>query len=189
MAGSLGARYLISVIVTQMGGQMYMQATCMDTKTAKSVERADKQTNSQGAADSAESLARKFVQQLGPLFAVKPESGKTYPVGTAFPAIHQRSFRGNAHFKSTWTEALAWVQSSGKFEDPRAGEGDSHLHCGPQDFGSCGGCKDCSCAGNCYIKLNSPGRYRLVNVTESIDSPDLQVQSICEVTIEGSCKK
>lgn len=188
MAGSLGARYLISVSAIQSGGQIYMQALCMDTKTARTVERASKQTNSQDAVDNADSLARDFAKALSPLFAAKLESGKTYPVGTVFPAVYQVSYRQHAKYKSTYTKALAWRQSSGAFESQGSG-GSGELQCHPEDWGNCGGCSDCACAGNCTIKLNSPGRYRLVNYTVSIDTAERKVDFVAEVTIEGGCKK
>jgi len=189
MAGALGARYLISVTVTQMGGQLIMQAVVLDTATAKAIERFDRQSTSQNAVSDADSLARQVGDALGPLFAVKPQSGRTYPAGTVFPAVHRRTFSKHAHVRSTWTEALRWDEDRKAFHDPKAGEGDPALRCGPEDWGSCGGCADCSCSGSCTVQLKSPGRYRLVNVTEGLDGGGLQVEVVGEVTIAGTCKK
>jgi hypothetical protein len=86
VAGSLGAKYLIAATVTQTGGQLYLQASCMDTAKAENTAKADTQTTVNDAADNAESLAKDFVAQLGSVFAVNPEDGKTYRGGTVVTA-------------------------------------------------------------------------------------------------------
>ena len=70
LAGSLGARYLLIVSVTEVGGQTYLSTSAVDTKTNKPVEMKDAHAASvDDALDAAETLAKTFVNGLGSLFA------------------------------------------------------------------------------------------------------------------------
>lgn len=181
IAGSLGARYLISVTATQVGGQIYLQASCMDTRTVKTLERADKQTTSQNAVGRADALARDFAKALGRLFAVKPESGKTYPIGTVFSAVQTNSYSQHGLVQLTRPEFHFLTYGDGVVT--------GNAYDSPSGWGDCGGCADCTCSGASIARFNDPGRYRLMKVTKGIGGAIKGRESIAEFTIEGSCKK
>jgi hypothetical protein len=184
VAGSVGARYLISVTATQVGGQIHLQASCMNTRSVQTLARAGQQATAQNAIDKADSLARDFAKALGHLFAVKPESGQTYPIGTVLSGVVTNSYKQHVLVQRTGPEVRG--------VDPRTGRNSGFIpgyFAAPDDWGSCGGCRDCSCSGTLITRLTIPGRYRVMQVTKGVGGALQGQELIAEFTIEGSCKK
>jgi hypothetical protein len=181
LASALGAKYLISLSVTQTGGQMLLQASCLNGTTAKAIDREARPTNAADLTRDAQSLAEDFVARLGPLFSVTPESGKTYPVGTSFATTCSVSYRDHTRYQGTVTEANRWDESARAFYHGQDGD----LQCSRRECM----CATCTCSDPATIRLETPGRYRLVNKTDSLAYSDYHYRVIAEVTIAGSCKK
>lgn len=65
IAGSVGAQYLITIIVIEMGSQIAINAKCLDTKKAGSlVNIAEQSSNDEGAFDVIKRMAAKFIDEL-----------------------------------------------------------------------------------------------------------------------------
>lgn len=183
VAGSVGARYLISVTATQVGGQIHLQASCMNTKSVQTLARAGQQATAQNAIDKADSLARDFAKALGHLFAVKPESGQTYPIGTVLSGVVTNSYKQHVLVQNTRPEVWSLDPRTGRWGDTSAG------YSIPDGWGNCGGCRDCTCSGTQIYRVFTPGRYRLMKVTRGVAGRIQGQELIAEFTIEGSCKK
>ena len=158
IAGAFGAKCVISVSAARMGGQTYFRASRINAA-------------------------------IGSLFGVKPESGRCYAPGTVFPAPTKNTYEGHALVRTVRTEANPWLEGIG-FGTPghTSTIGEMFTECKPEDWGFCGGCSDCTCAGNCTIKMPpGPGRYRLVVVTKHLGEIE-KTEIVGEVTISESCQ-
>lgn len=185
LAASFGAKYIISVTATQVGGRTNLQASCINGKTGQVMQMKDKMTSGgTDAVNGAESLAQDFVKSLGGLFSATPESGKSYPAGTVF----------KVDVTNTWEDHVLIHRIRGEFHRLGAPGGFDSVVTGgaydsPKGWGDCGGCKSCSCAGNSIAQFVEPGRYRLLKVTQGIAGVVENKETIAEFTIAGKCKK
>lgn len=170
IARSWGARYLILVTATQMDGKEYMTASCVDLNTSRPVAKQDAVTGEgDDAVSGADSLASKFVGSLAGLFAVSPEPGKTYPVGTTLKAVCKPA--GANYEEPTWTNFQCWDKSIGGYGPIAAGYSPSV----PQ-------------GGTCTARFTTPGRYRMVIISGRWDRVE-KYSIAAEFTIEGPCRK
>ena len=169
LAGSLGAKYIISVSVTQLAGKTYLKASCINSQTAQTVVLKDKVTGGgKDAVDGAESLALDFVKELGGLFAVKPEAGKTYPVGVTMQLAC--TFPGASYLEQTWSEYQHARKSGGYWNDEVGGSGKCVYRRPPVQ------------------RLTEPGQYRLV-ICRGKWSHCESREIGGEFTVKGPCKK
>jgi hypothetical protein len=169
LAGSLGAKYIISVSVTQLGGKTYLKASCINSQTAQTVAMKDKVTG--GGDDTVhgvDSLALDFVNELGGLFAVKPQAGKTYPVGVTMQLVC--TYPGASYLEQTWSEYQHAKKSGGYWNDEVGGSG------------------QCVYLRPPVQRLTEPGRYRLVICRGKFSHCENR-EIGGEFTVEGSCKK
>jgi hypothetical protein len=177
-AGALGARCLVLVSATQTGGKMYLKASVTDTRTGKTGSMKDKQTGGSNTLDDAESLASDVAGDLASCLAVKPESGKTYPVGTIFSVVKEDTFKDHVNIRRTWNDASRWDADLGEWSDGVT------EHCPFVMFT----CANCTGTSNCTLKLLIPGRYRVMNWSSTLDGQQ-DKQIVAEFTIAGDCKK
>jgi hypothetical protein len=164
VAESLGARYLIMASVTQTGASEYLKASMIDTATGKTVAMQDKNTGGDNTVDDGHSLAASFAASLQGQFAVKPQGGKNYPLGTVVKA-HCTNVQNN-YDETSWSEFECWD----------AAISDWAGRCPAVD------------SDTCSARFTNPGKFRSVNKVGSTEAG--KTSSVeAEFTISGDCKK